>query len=314
MAGIQDTVQTDTAATDTAQGVSNQIETGNTAIDEFLNQVIFQIHGFDFKFWNLFWIVITLAITWAVVRVIRLALTRKVIARDMDKGSIAALIQLIKYFAYTIAIVVLLESIGVKMNALLAGSAALLVGIGLGLQQVFYDVVSGIILLFEGTIKVGDVVEVRHEIVGRVQYIGLRTSKIETRENTYVIVPNSKFISGDVVNWSHVTTSTRFKIVVGVAYGSDVRLVEKCLLHAAQKHAEIEASPKPFVRFSDFGDSALIFELFFWTTETFTVENLKSDLRFKVDAIFRENNIIIPFPQRDLHIKSSSLKGGALGD
>ena len=226
MAGIQDTVQTDTAATDTAQGVSNQIETGNTAIDEFLNQVIFQIHGFDFKFWNLFWIVITLAITWAVVRVIRLALTRKVIARDMDKGSIAALIQLIKYFAYTIAIVVLLESIGVKMNALLAGSAALLVGIGLGLQQVFYDVVSGIILLFEGTIKVGDVVEVRHEIVGRVQYIGLRTSKIETRENTYVIVPNSKFISGDVVNWSHVTTSTRFKIVVGVAYGSDVRLAE----------------------------------------------------------------------------------------
>lgn len=273
------------------------------AIDGILNTEIFTLHGASFTYWNLLWLVVTLIITWALVRLVKLALTRKVIARDMDKGNVAALVKLIQYFAYTIAVVILLESIGVKMSVLLASSAALLVGIGLGLQQLFYDVVSGILLLFEGTIRVGDIVEVKHELVGRVMDIGLRTSKIETRENTYVIVPNSKFISGDVVNWSHITTSTRFQVTVGVAYGSDVSLVKKCLLQAASEEKGIETKPVPFVRFKDFGESALIFEVFFWTKETFTVENMKSDLRFKIDQLFRENNIQIPFPQRDLHIR-----------
>lgn len=288
---------------DTAPALAEPVATGSTTLDDILNYSIFQVHGASFTSWNLFWVVVTIVITWALLRVVRLALTRRVIARDMDKGSVTALIKLIQYFAYTMAIVILLESIGVRMSALLTGSAALLVGIGLGLQQLFYDVVSGILLLFEGTIRVGDIVEVKQELVGKVMDIGLRTSKIETRENTYVIVPNSKFISGDVVNWSHITTSTRFRVSVGVAYGSDVQLVKKCLLQAATEEKGIESSPEPFVRFDDFGDSALMFDLFFWTRETFTVENMKSDLRFKIDALFRENGIQIPFPQRDLHIK-----------
>lgn len=271
---------------------------------EILDTELFTFHDVRFTIWNLMWVIFAWVITWSVVRVIRLVLTRKVISRDMDKGSVSALIQLIKYFAYTIAIAILLNSIGVKTTALIASSTALLLGIGLGLQQVFYDFISGIILLFEGTIRVGDVVEIKHEYVGKVMHIGLRTSKIQTRDDTYVIVPNSKFISGDVVNWSHVTTSTRFKVTVGVAYGSDVQLVKNLLLKAADHNNHVETSPTPFVRFDDFGDSALIFELFFWTNETFAVENLKSDLRFKIDDLFRENEVTIPFPQRDLHLKS----------
>ena len=278
---------------------------------EVLNQVlefrIIDVDKFTLTVWNVLWLLIILFVAWGVIRLIKLVLNRRVVSHNMDEGSVAALLQLIKYFTYTIAIILVLESAGVKMSVLLASSAALLVGIGLGLQQLFYDIVSGVVLLFEGSIKVGDVVEVKHELVGKVQYIGLRTSKIETRENTYVIVPNSKFVSGDVVNWSHITTSTRFDVQVGVAYGSDVELVKKCLLKAAENHTQIEDFPKPFVRFTDFGESALIFQLLFWTNETFYVENLRSDLRFDIDALFRENKIQIPFPQRDLHVRSSSV-------
>ncbi|MGB0430938.1 MAG: mechanosensitive ion channel family protein [Bacteroidia bacterium] len=275
------------------------------SFQEAFNYNLFTFHGVEFTISKLFWLLLAMVITWTVVRVIKLILIRKVLNRGMDKGSISAVIQLIKYFAYTIVLAILLDTFGFNTTAILASSTALLVGIGLGLQQVFYDLVSGIILLFEGTIRVGDVVEIKHEYVGKVMHIGIRTSKIETRENTYIIVPNSKFISGDVVNWSHITTSTRFKVTVGVAYGSDVLLVKELLLTAASAQKEVEQNPKPFVRFKDFGDSALVFELYFWTNETFIVENLKSDIRFEIDRLFRANNVTIPFPQRDLHIKSS---------
>jgi len=274
------------------------------SIEQILDYELFTFHEATLRVWNLFWFAVVFVVAWLLIRLIRLVLTKQVIARDLDKGSIAALVQLIKYFVYTVAIVILLESIGVKMTVLLTSSAALLVGLGLGLQQVFYDLISGVLLLFEGTIKIEDVVEINQDLIGRVKHIGLRTSKIETRENIYVIVPNSKFISGDVVNWSHIAKSTRFKVVVGVAYGSDVLLVKELLLKAADKHQNVEENPGPFVRFNDFGDSALIFELYFWTNETFGVENIKSDLRFKIDALFREHGVSIPFPQRDLHIKS----------
>ncbi|MBI1184339.1 mechanosensitive ion channel [bacterium] len=281
-------------------------------IGNILDYELFTVHDATLRVWNIFWFAVVIGIAWLLIRIIKLVLNRQVIARDMDKGSVVALIQLVKYFVYTIAIVILLESVGVKMSMLLASSAAFLLAIGLGLQQVFYDIVSGILLLFEGTIRVEDVVEINQDLVGKVMHIGLRTSKIETRENIYVIVPNSKFISGDVVNWSHITKSTRFKVTVGVAYGSDIVLVKNLLLKAADKHENVEENPGPFVRFNDFGDSALDFELYFWTSETFGVENIKSDLRFKIDALFREHNVSIPFPQRDLHIRSSDLPAGSL--
>lgn len=281
--------------------------TPSEVLNDVLEFKIIELDKFTLTVWNIMWLLVVLLVAWGIVRVVKLVLKRRVVSHDMDSGSVAALIQLIKYFTYTVAIILILESAGVRMSVLLASSTALLVGIGLGLQQFFYDVVSGIVLLFEGSIKVGDVVEVKHEIVGKVQYIGVRTSKIETRDNTYVIVPNSKFVSGDVVNWSHITTSTRFDVQVGVAYGSDVQLVKKSLLEAAKNHDQIEAFPKPFVRFTDFGDSALVFQLLFWTNETFVVENLRSDLRFDIDALFRKHNIQIPFPQRDLHIRSSDV-------
>jgi small-conductance mechanosensitive channel len=149
---------------------------------------------------------------------------------------------------------------------------------------------------------VGDVVELEGD-VGIVKEIGFRTTKIENRDNIILIIPNSKFIGENVINWSHIEQKTRFSVDVGVAYGSDVELVKKVLLECARDHQEVTEYPKPFVRFDDFGNSSLDFQLFFWTDNAFRVENIKSDLRFAIDKKFRENKITIPFPQRDVHIK-----------
>ena len=181
---------------------------------------------------------------------------------------------------------------------------ALLVGLGLGLQQIFQDIMSGIAILFEGSLKVGDIVEIQDNIIGRVIEIGLRTSKIETRDNIIMVVPNSKFVTDIVINWSHMEKKTRFHIDVGVAYGSDVEKVSQVLLQCAEDINKISKTPPPFVRFSDFGNSSLDFQLYFWTTETFQVEYIKSEIRYKIDSAFRANGVHIPFPQRDVHIKS----------
>jgi small-conductance mechanosensitive channel len=139
--------------------------------------------------------------------------------------------------------------------------------------------------------------------VGTVRRIGVRTSLVETRDNMTIIVPNSKLIGDVVTNWSHDEDKARFKIVVGVAYGSDTALVKKLLLQVAQEHPKALKRPAPIVRFVNFGDSSLDFELHFWTKEFIRIEDIKSDMRFETDRLFRENDISIPFPQRDVWMR-----------
>lgn len=233
-------------------------------------------------------------------------LKRFFLKRNVDIGRQDAIHQLISYLFWTIACVAALEMIGVHVTFLLAGSAALLVGLGLGLQQIFQDLVSGIFILIEGTIKVSDVIEL-DGMVGKILSVNLRTSKVLTRDGIMIIVPNHKFIIEKITNWSHSSESTRFKVEIGVAYGSDVEKVRAILLDCVRNHAEIIQENKdnqysPFVRFVDFGDSALKFELYFWTNSIFQVEFVKSNLRFDIDKEFRAQGIVIPFPQRDIHI------------
>jgi len=181
-----------------------------------------------------------------------------------------------------------------------------LVGVGIGMQNIFNDVISGFFLLFEQNLKINDVVEV-DGVVGTVKDIGMRTSRILTRDNIEMIVPNSKFISEKVVNWSYNDAKTRFFIKIGVAYGSDINLVKNILLEIAAKHTEILKEPLPRVFFRDFGDSSLNFELAFWTANSLENEVIKSDLRFELNQRFIENNIQIPFPQRDIHLINQTI-------
>ena len=274
---------------------------------DFLEFKIIDLDTFTFSVYQII-------VIGAVYFLARLALwaTQKFIHQEglkqkVGEGRQHALFQIVKYIIIVIAVVFILESIGVKVTILLAGSAALLVGLGFGLQQIFNDFVSGLILLFEGTIKVGEVVEVEG-IVGRVIRIGLRTSELETRDNIMMLIPNSKFTSEKVINWSHNQQYTRFRVTVGVAYGSDTKLVRSVLLECAEEHNFVAKKPQPKVRFIDFGDSSLDFELLFFSDNMFRIERVKSDIRFMIDHKFRVNDIHIPFPQRDLHIISDQVE------
>lgn len=270
-------------------------------LKEFLEFEILSTDNFTLTVYHLLIALLILVVTRVLTFIIHRIFNRQEKRKRIDHGTSQAIYQLIKYILWVIAIAFTLDTVGIKITFLLASSAALLVGLGLGLQNIFQDFVSGISLLIEGTLKVNDVVEIAEGEVGRVKEMNLRTSKLETRDNIILIVPNSKLINDVVINWSHIEKKTRFRVKVGVAYGSDVPLVKKVLLECASNEELIVNSPPPFVRFVDFGNSSLDFELFFWTTETFRVEDTKSNIRYKIDDAFRKNNIRIPFPQRDVH-------------
>ncbi|HPJ61423.1 MAG: mechanosensitive ion channel [Lentimicrobium sp.] len=273
-------------------------------LKDIFNYDLISVGKFSINAFDLFISVVIIIISIFLLRLIKKFFNNRVKAGKIDKGSAFSIYSIIKYLIWIIVILMILETMGVNLNLMLAGSAALLVGLGFGIQQIFNDLVSGIILLFEGNLKVGDVIQLENNIIGRVRVIGLRTSKIITRDDIIMIVPNSKFISDQVINWSHEQGSTRFLVEVGVAYGSDTELVTRLLLECANLVPEVDLSPEPFVRFNDFGDSALIFQLLFWTKETFRSEYIRSKIRYAIDRKFRENNITIPFPQRDVHMIS----------
>ncbi len=230
--------------------------------------------------------------------------------RGIDRGRRFALIKLVQYFVWTFAIVFLIQAATFQITILLAGSAALLVGLGLGLQQIFQDIVSGIFILMEGTIQKDDVVEI-DGLLGKILNLNLRTSTVLTRDGIILVVPNHKFVVDNIINWSHSATPTRFKVSVGVAYGSDVDKVTDILMQCTLSHDVVlkdkENNKYPFVRFVDFGDNALLFDVYFWSIDIFPIENTKSDIRYMINKRFRDEGITIPFPQRDLHIKSGPL-------
>lgn len=271
-------------------------------IKDLFEHALVRTENFNITIYNLVATILILIITRILIGIIHKVFKRKIYPnKNIELGKSHSIYQLIKYILWTIAIVLGLETIGIKITFLLAGSAALLVGLGLGLQQIFRDIVSGFFLLFEGNLKINDIVELGNEI-GRVKEIGFRTTKIESRDNIILIIPNSKFIDGKVINWSHIQKRTRFHVDVGVAYGSNVQLVKKVLIQCASDHPDVTKTPTPFVRFNDFGNSSLDFQIYFWTDRSFEVENIKSDLRFAIDKKFRENKIRIPFPQHDVYI------------
>lgn len=273
------------------------------SLKDYLSYIIIDSAKLSISVSDILFFILILVVTKTIIEILKRIFKRQVIKKGLDIGKSHAVLQLIKYILWIAAVILCLDTLGINLTILLAGSAALLVGLGLGLQHVFQDFISGIIMLFEGTIKVGDIVEIQDQTVGRVKEIGIRTSKIETRNNIIMIIPNSKFISDSVINWSHIEKKSRFSVSVGVAYGSDAELVRKVLIECALQHKEVSKNPQPFVKFEDFGESSLDFELYFWTSNNFGVEIIKSDLRFIINKKLKENGIQIPFPQRDVHLK-----------
>ncbi len=221
----------------------------------------------------------------------------------VDAGSQYAINQLVRYFIFFLALLIAIQNLSIELTVIWGSIAALLVGLGLGLQTTFNDWVSGIILLFEGAVEVGDIIQMDDRTIGTVRKIGVRTSRVETLENVTIIVPNSLLTNEKVINWSHYDNKIRFVVQVGVAYGSDTKLVKKLLLDSARENEFVLTYPSSFVRFVNFGDSSLDFQLHIWAQDFIHIEDIKSDLRFSIDQKFRDNDISIPFPQMDVWMK-----------
>lgn len=262
---------------------------------------LFNIGDFHVKVYSLMFILLIIIVARLLLYVIKKALYRNKNLKHHDRGSTYAVFQIIKYLVWLAAIAFILESVGVKLTVLIAGSAALLVGVGLGLQQTFNDVVSGIILLSERSIRVDDILEIDGEVV-RIEEIGFRTSKGLNTDSISIIIPNSLITTNKVINWSHQSKRTRFRINVGVAYGTDVDLVSRLLKESANEHIDVEDQKLTEVRLINFGDSSLDFELLFFSKKIFRISKMKSDIRISINKKFATNNVVIPFPQMDLHV------------
>lgn len=246
-------------------------------------------------------LLLTLAIIAAkfIMKWLRHLITRKM--EQEDKQKFTSIFKFINYVVYLIAVFVTLGVAGVDITLVITASAALFVGLGLALQELFKDILGGIFIIIDKSLQVGDIVEVDGK-VGKVFEIKLRTTRAITRDDKVLILPNHKFISDIVYNYTQNHRTTREKVSVGVAYGSDVALVTKILEQVATEQKQILKNPKPFVLFDDFGDSALLFSVHFFTNDSFRDPRIKSEMRYKINAGFKENNIGIPFPQRDVHI------------
>ena len=274
-------------------------------LNEILNYQIFTVGNYTLTLSHLVTVLIVFLFAKILIWIVTRALKKVFARRRIDSGKSFALTQLAKYLLYLLTFFLIIQALGIQISILLGAGAALMVGVGLGLQQTFNDFISGIILLMEGSVEVGDIIEVDGDI-GRVLKISGRTSLVEMRDWKTVIVPNSKITVNNVVNWSHYNSKGRFNVNVGVAYGTDPELVQEVLLEIANNQDGILDQPTPMVNYSDFGESSKDFSLIFWSKDYLQIEHVKSDIRFQIDQKFKERGINIPFPQRDIWIRSGN--------
>ncbi|MFB8792463.1 MAG: mechanosensitive ion channel [Potamolinea sp.] len=214
---------------------------------------------------------------------------------------------LTQYILTFLGLIVLLQIWGLDVRSLAILASVLGVGIGFGVQNITNNLISGLIITLERPIQVGDFIKVG-DLMGIVERVGSRSTEIRTLDQVTIIVPNSRFLEKEVINWSHGDPVSRMRLSVGVAYGSDVDKVQTALLEAAKSHPEVLLTPPPQVWFQQFGDSAIQFDLLVWTGEPKNQFRVKSDLYYRIEASLRRYKLEVPFPQRDLNVRSPQLE------
>jgi len=275
----------------------------------FLEFPLFQMGSGVFTIWTLLYLVLLTVVLFYLSGKLRSWIADRLLAQSrLQLGVRQAAGTIARYVVIAIGLLVILQTAGIDLTTLNVVAGAVGIGVGFGLQNVASNFISGLIILFERPVKTGDRIEVGG-VEGSVTRIGARSTTVLTNDNISIIIPNSKIIAENVVNWSHTDDQVRFKIPVGVAYNSDVRLVEQILLEVARENPEVLQVPAPAVRFIGFGDSSLNFELRVWTiTLTHRPGVLISSLNFAIFDKFRAKGVEIPYPQRDLHIRSGALE------
>lgn len=231
---------------------------------------------------------------------------------NYDAASEYVYIQIAKYVIYVFSILFCFQLINIDLVIILTSSVGLLVGIGLGLQDVFKDMIAGVVLLIEGNLRVGDIVEIygtskvnqkpaTSTIVAKILKITVRTTQIQTREGNVLIIPNSRLTQEQIENWSHGSELTRFSIPLTIDFGADTELIKRLLIQAAMAHPKVKKSHPVFVSLANFGENGLELELIFWADHSWDIDIYKSEIRYEIDRLFREYQIQIPYPHRTIN-------------
>lgn len=279
------------------------------SVFDILNYRIFTFGGAQITPLNILYLIILTALLFWLSNKFKNFFVERVLGKThLDIGARIAIGTIIRYLTLLLGFLIIIQSVGINLTTLNVLAGAIGIGVGFGLQNIAGNFISGLIILFEQPVKVGDRIEVG-DVDGKVMGIGARSTTVRTNDNITIIVPNSKFIEENVVNWSFQNQSIRFRIPIGVAYGSDLNLVKKLLLEVADETPDVLKEPKSAVRLIKFGDSSINLQLWVWTKEKLHRRTvLISALNFAIWEKFRANDIEIPFPQADLHIKTGQIK------
>ena len=270
------------------------------------DQVIFTFYDQTFTLGQLIVIPVVLILGYLSISWLSRLITNRLTAHDLQPD----VVHLIRRIFYIVALVILfittLDLLNVPLTAFAFVSGAVAIGVGFGAQNIINNFISGWILMWERPIRIGDFLEVS-EFTGTVEAINTRSTRIRRTDGVHMLIPNSALLENTVINWTLIDRLTRTKVRVGVAYGSPVKLVAELILQATQEQEATLKTPAPIVIFEDFGDSALIFEVYFWINATVErdLRVIRSCVRFRIVELFEEHKIVIAFPQQDVHLNGA---------
>lgn len=283
---------------------------------DFIDYKIIDSTKFELSFYHIIQVIIVFYVAKFSIRIAQLLITQRLRKRkDYDAGLEYVYVQITKYIIYIIAIFFSSKLLFNDISGIMTGSLGILVGLGLGLQDVFKDFIAGIVLLIERNLMVGDIIEIlssdgKDRLIVKVVKIGVRTSKIENRDGNTLILPNTQLSQNRIENWSHANPLSRFIIEVPVAYGADTNLVMRLLKQSAMSHPKVSKESEVIVRLSEFQQNNMKFDLLFWAENTWQINNYRSEIRMEIDRLFRQYKINMPYPQLDLHIASDKRMTG----
>ncbi len=289
--------------------MSFQFNNEEITFAEFIKYDLISIGSLNLSLYNIILVVAIVFTSKIGISAYTLYITKKLqLRKGYEPGLEYVYIQIARYIIYVFAVFISLSVLGINLTLLLTGSVGLLVGIGLGLQDVFKDLIAGVVLLLEGNIKMGDIVEIHggndakssSTTVARILKINFRTTQIQTRAGNVLIIPNTKLTQQQVENWTHSSPLSMFTIPLTVGYGADTGLIQELLITAAKSHPKVVKSEPVFVRFLNFGENGIELEVVFWAANSWDIINFKSDIRFEIDRLFRMHQINIPYPTREI--------------
>ena len=270
------------------------------------DQVIFTLYDETFTLGQLIVIPVVLILGYLSISWLARLITNRLTAHDLQPDVVHLIRRVFYIIALAILFITTLDLLNVPLTAFAFVSGAVAIGVGFGAQNIINNFISGWILMWERPIRIGDFLEVS-EFTGTVEAINTRSTRIRRTDGVHMLIPNSALLENTVINWTLIDRLTRTKVRVGVAYGSPVKLIAELILQATQEQEATLKTPAPSVIFEDFGDSALIFEVYFWINATVErdLRVVRSCIRFRIVELFEEHKIVIAFPQQDVHLNGA---------